>query len=106
MTRSRLLIPFAFAAVVMLSAPSLSTAQSAAKPTTTASKTAKSARVDINTASKSELASLSGVDDAAAQKIIDGRPYARKRDLVTKKIVAQTTYDSIKDEIVAKKSKK
>jgi competence protein ComEA len=108
MTRSRLLIPFAFAATLVLCAPSWSTAQSTAKSTstTTASKTAKSARIDINTASKSELTALSGVDDASAQKIIDGRPYARKRDLVTKKIVAQTTYDGIKDEIVAKKSKK
>ena len=104
MTRSRLLIPLAFVAAVLLAAPSLTVAQTPAK--TTSSKVAKSARMDINTASKSDLMSLSGVDDATAQKIIDGRPYSRKNQLVTKKIVSQTTYDSIKDEIVAKKSKK
>lgn len=105
MTRSRLMIPLAFAAVVLFSAPSLSVAQTAAN-TTSSSKVAKTARVDINTASKSELAALSGVDDATAQKIIEGRPYARKNQLVSKKIVSQTTYDTIKGEIVAKKSKK
>lgn len=104
MVRSRLLVPLAFAAAVLFSAPCLSLAQTA--PKTTSTKPAKSARVDINTAAKADLTALSGIDDATAQKIIDGRPYARKRQLVTKKIVPQATYDSIKDEIVAKKSKK
>jgi competence protein ComEA len=101
MNRSRLLFPLAFAAAVLLSAPTFSVAQTAAKTTT--SKAAKSALVDINTASKSDLASLSGIDDATAQKIIDARPYTRKKQLLTKKVVSQTTYNQIKDEIVAKK---
>ena len=101
MTRSRLLMPLAFAAAVLFSVPTLSVAQTAAK--TTSSKVAKSARVDINTASKSDLTALSGIDDTTAQKIIDGRPYAKKSQLVTKKIVPQTTYNTIKGEIVAKK---
>jgi DNA uptake protein ComE-like DNA-binding protein len=94
-------MPLAFAAAVLFSAPTLSVAQTAPKPTS--SKVAKSARVDINTASKSDLTALSGIDDTTAQKIIDGRPYAKKSQLVTKKIVPQTTYNTIKDEIVAKK---
>jgi len=101
MTRSRLLFTLAFAAAVLLSAPTFSVAQTSAK--TTSSKAAKSALVDINTASKSDLASLSGIDDATAQKIIDARPYTRKKQLLTKKVVSQTTYNQIKDEIVAKK---
>ena len=104
MTRVRLLIPLALGAFVLCSAPSFSAAQTA--PKTTSSKVAKSARVDINTASKSDLTALSGIDDATAQKIIDGRPYGKKNQLVAKKIVSQTTYDTIKGEIVAKKSKK
>ena len=103
MTRSRLLFPLAFAAALLLSAPALSVAQTAAK--TTSSKAAKSALVDINTASKSDLTSISGIDDATAQKIIEARPYTRKRDLLTKKVLSQTTYSQIKDEIVAKKKK-
>ena len=101
MTRSRLFFPLAFAAALLLSAPALSLAQTAAK--TTSSKAAKSTLVNINTASKSDLTALSGIDDATAQKIIDARPYTRKKDLLTKKVVSQTTYNGIKDEIVAKK---
>jgi len=106
MIRSRLSVLLVFAATFLVAAPTF--AQSTTKTNTTTSKTAtaKSARVDINTASKSELTSISGVDDATAQKIIDGRPYARKRQLVSKNVMPRTTYDKIKDEIVAKEKKK
>src|SRR5215471_12816420 len=104
MTRVRLLIPLALGAFVLCSAPSFSAAQTA--PKTPSAKVAKSARVDINTASKSDLTALSGIDDSTAQRIIDGRPYARKKQLVTKNIVPSATYDKIKDELVVKGSKK
>lgn len=57
--------------------------------------------VDINSASRDELKTLPGIDDARATKIIAGRPYLAKTDLVTSNVLPTGIYISIKYRIIA-----
>lgn len=90
---------------VMVAVSQTTSATTASQTATAAKQTASSKLVDINTATKEQLDALPGIGDKYAQKIIDGRPYARKDELVSKKIIPQSTYDKIKDMIIAKQPK-
>ena len=66
---------------------------------------AKGKLVDVNTASKQELAALPGSNPDLAQNIITGRPYTKKTDLLRKKIVPKDAYEKMQSQIIAKKTK-
>ena len=58
--------------------------------------------VDINSAAESEIISV-GIAAPVAKKIVDGRPYRNKRDLVTRQLLTQEQYDKLKNSLVARR---
>jgi competence protein ComEA len=60
------------------------------------------ALLDLNSATREQLESLSGIGTAYSDKIIKGRPYARKDELVSKKVLPKAVYEKMKDKVIAK----
>lgn len=74
------------------------------KPSASKSSAAAAAmgdKLDLNTASASDLEKLPGVAPAVAAKIIAERPYTAKNQLKTKGILTDKQYDAVKDQVIA-----
>jgi competence protein ComEA len=92
------------AALLFAAAPVFSLAQASKAGTSAAA--AATAPLDINTATPDQLKAFPGIGDAYSKRIIDGRPYTAKNQLVTRGILPQATYNKIKDQIIASHPKK
>ena len=94
-------------AAALFAAPAVVSAQSnpPSAPAKAGKKEKAPPKVDINTATKEQLAKLPGIDAATADQIIAARPFTNKGQLKSKKIISDATYEAIKDLTVARQPK-
>ncbi len=103
LTRSLLLFGALALAMVMPQTSAVAAGQASGSTKKPAAAAAPAADlVDINSATAAQLDALPGIGDAYAQKIIKGRPYKGKNELLTKKILPAATYSKIKNLVIAK----
>jgi competence protein ComEA len=88
-------------ALFFVGLPALSHAAPQPTPATT-----PAGKIDINTATADQLKAFPGIGEAYSKRIIDGRPYANKSQLLSKGILPSATYNKIKDQIIATQPKK
>ncbi len=60
--------------------------------------------LDINSAQIPQLKSLTGIGEFYAKKIVAGRPYRHRDELLTREILPGYVYDRIMDRLVASRT--
>ena len=99
--RSRLVL----AALLLAAMPTFTFAAPKAGVPVPAAAAAAAGKIDINTATKDELMAFNGIGDKYSDKIIAGRPYARKDQLLSKNILPEATYKKIEAQVIASQPK-
>ena len=94
------------AAAATPATPAASTTPATPTTPTTKAEPAKAELIDLNSADAKMLMTLKGIGEATADKIIKGRPYSGKDDLVKKKIITEKLYGDIKEQVIAKQAAK
>jgi competence protein ComEA len=61
--------------------------------------------LDLNKATKEQLMSLPGMDDAAADRLIAGRPYSSEHELLERRIISREEYNKIADSVTVTKAR-
>lgn len=97
--------PYLAAAVLFAGPAFAETAVPAAKPAAPMPAPAAHAmmRMDVNTATSEQLASVKGLDKTLAEAIVKGRPYKSLDDLTKNKVLPQTTFAEVKDHLTVGK---
>lgn len=91
-----------FSGAALAKADAKKTATPASAQASASATAEKAVLLDINSATKKELAELPKIGDARSAAIIKGRPYKGKDELLTKKILTEDVYNGIKDLVIAK----
>ena len=102
MKRILLALVVALAFALTSGAQAQGTAKKGATAVQQAASQQKAELIDINTATADQLKAIPGIGDAYSAKIVSGRPYKTKNELVQKKILPQAVYNKVKDRIIAK----
>ena len=91
---------------LILSLVALPQEKKSSAPAQSDGKTAKKEElIDINSCSRDQLKALEGIGDAYADKIIAGRPYKVKTELISKSILPKDIYGKISNKVIAKQPK-